>query len=67
MSPGRPAVDPQNSAAWAASEEGKRFMKLSGDRWCEAHIDSGDDEAEARGMAERTIAAYTTAPDEPSG
>jgi uncharacterized protein YndB with AHSA1/START domain len=64
---GRPAVDPQNSAAWAASEEGKRFMKLSGDHWCEAHIASGDDEAEARAMAERTIAAYTTAPDEPSG
>jgi uncharacterized protein YndB with AHSA1/START domain len=64
---GRPAVDPQNSAAWAASEEGKRFMKLSGDRWCAAHIASGDDEAEARRMAERTIAACSTAPGEPSG
>ena len=64
---GRPAVDPQNSAEWAASEEGKRFMKLSGDRWCQAHIASGDDEAKARAMAERTIAAYTAAPGEPSG
>ncbi len=64
---GRPAVDPQNSAAWAASEEGKRFMRLSGDRWCEAHIASGDDEAGARGMAERTVAAYTGAPGEPPG
>lgn len=62
---GRPVMDPRSSAAWAASEEGKRFMKLSGDHWCEAHIASGGDEAEARGMAERTIAAYTTAPDEP--
>jgi uncharacterized protein YndB with AHSA1/START domain len=56
---GRPAVDPHSSAAWAASDEGKRFMKLSGEGWCEAHIASGDDEAEARGMANRTIAAYT--------
>ena len=64
---GRPAVSPENSAAWAASEEGKRFMKLSGERWCEAHIASGGGEAEARAMAERTIAAYTGVPDEPSG
>lgn len=63
---GRPAVDPQESAAWAASQEGKHFMRLSGDRWRAAHIASGEDEAEARGMAERTITAYTTAPDEPS-
>ena len=64
---GRPAVNPENSAAWAASEEGKRFMMLSGDRWCEAHIASGGGEAEARSMAERTIAAYTGVPDKPSG
>jgi len=64
---GRPAVDPQEGAAWAASAEGKRFMKLSGDRWCQAHIASGDDEAGARRMAERTIAAYTASPDQPSG
>jgi uncharacterized protein YndB with AHSA1/START domain len=64
---GRPAVDPENSMAWVASEEGKRFMRLSGERWCEAHIASGDDEAEARTMARRTIAAYTGSPGEPSG
>jgi hypothetical protein len=64
---GRPAVDPKEGMAWAASEEGRRFMRLSGKRWCEAHIATGDDEAEARAMAERTIAAYTTAPAKPSG
>jgi hypothetical protein len=31
------------------------------------HIASGGGEAEARGLAERTIAAYATALDEPSG
>jgi uncharacterized protein YndB with AHSA1/START domain len=61
---GRPAVDPQNSAAWVLSDEGNRFMKLSGERWCEAHIASGEDEAQARALAQRTIAAYPTAPGE---
>jgi hypothetical protein len=37
-------------------------MTLSGERWCEAHIASGGDEAEARAMSARVIAAYTTAP-----
>jgi uncharacterized protein YndB with AHSA1/START domain len=64
---GRPAVDRQNSTAWAASEEARNFMRLSGERWYEAHVASGDDEAEARTMADRTIAAYTTSPGEPSG
>jgi len=64
---GSPAVTPENSAAWVASDEGRRFMTLSGERWRDAHVASGADEAEARGMAERTIAAYTTPPSgEPS-
>ncbi len=37
-------------------------MRLSGERWCQAHIAGGGDEAEARAMAERTIAAYTATP-----
>jgi len=61
---GAQAVDPANSAAWVASAEGKRFMTLSGERWRDAHIASGADQDEARGMAERTIAAYTTPPSE---
>jgi len=64
---GNPAVDPQSRAAWPASEEGKRFMKLSSVRWCDAHIASGGDEADARAKAARTLAAYTGAPAEPSG
>jgi uncharacterized protein YndB with AHSA1/START domain len=59
---GGPALDPAEGAAWAASDEGRRFMTLSGERWGEAYVASGADEAQARGMAERTIAAYTTAP-----
>jgi uncharacterized protein YndB with AHSA1/START domain len=61
---GAPAMDPAAGAAWAASEEGRRFMTLSGERWCEAHIASGGDEAQARAMSGRAIAAYTTPPAE---
>jgi hypothetical protein len=60
-------MDPAQGAAWAASDEGRRFMTLSGERWCAAHIASGGDEAQARAMSERVIAAYTAVPSaEPS-
>jgi uncharacterized protein YndB with AHSA1/START domain len=59
---GSPAVDPSNSAAWVASDEGRRFMTLSGERWRDAHIASGADETQAREMSERVIAAYTGTP-----
>jgi uncharacterized protein YndB with AHSA1/START domain len=54
-------VDPQESAAWAASAEGKRFMSQSGQRWCDASIKAGTDEVEARAAAQRTEAFYTGA------
>lgn len=57
------AVDPQDSAAWTASDEGKRFMSLSSQRWCDASIAAGTDEAGAQAAAARTTAFYTgTAP-----
>jgi uncharacterized protein YndB with AHSA1/START domain len=56
-------IDPAEAAAWTGSEEGRRFMTLSGERWCEADIAAGADEAEARAASDRTIAAYTTPPE----
>ncbi|MGE5288129.1 MAG: SRPBCC family protein [Micromonosporaceae bacterium] len=53
------AVDPKETAAWSASEDGKRFMSLSSEWWCEANIAAGADEASARAAAERTTTAYT--------
>ncbi|GAA4631821.1 SRPBCC family protein [Actinoallomurus vinaceus] len=61
LSSGR-AVDPQEAMAWAGSEEGRRFMTLSNEKWCEAYIAAGAGEAEARAAAARTIAAYTAQP-----
>lgn len=49
--------------AWSASDEGKEFSRLSGERWYAAHVASGVDEAAARASADRTIAAYTGAPE----
>jgi len=53
------SFDPQAGMAWAASDEGKRFMRTSAAAWADAHIAGGEDEAVARGMADRTAAFYT--------
>jgi uncharacterized protein YndB with AHSA1/START domain len=55
------AMDPQAGAAWAVSEEGKQFMKLSSDAWAEADIADGTDPERARTLADNTYAAYTGA------
>lgn len=52
------SMDPQEAMAWAASAEGRTFMRLSGERWCEADIAAGTGPDQARAAAERTIAAY---------
>jgi uncharacterized protein YndB with AHSA1/START domain len=47
--------------AWSASEDGKLFMKLSGDGWAEADIAAGTEPEDARTRAANTYAAYTGA------
>lgn len=47
--------------AWTTSDEGKAFVRRSGEAWREAHIASGANPEEARAQAERTIAFYTGA------
>jgi len=53
------SVDPAEAAAWSASEEGRRFVTLSSQAWCEADIAAGTDVVAARAAAGRTTAAYT--------
>lgn len=61
---GGPPMDPQEGMAWAASDEGKQFMTLSSQRWCDADVAAGADPVQAQAAAERTTAAYTApAPD----
>jgi hypothetical protein len=44
---------------WGKSDDGKRFLRSSGEAWGAAHAASGVDATEARERAERTIAFYT--------
>lgn len=46
-------------AAWTGSEEGRAYMRASAEAWRAAHVAGGADPKVARGMAERTAAAYT--------
>lgn len=52
------SVDPAQAAAWAASEEGKQFVRGSSAGWCEASIAAGSDEQAARSAADRTTQFY---------
>jgi uncharacterized protein YndB with AHSA1/START domain len=52
------SLDHAAMEAWTKSGDGKAFMRRSGDAWGAAHAASGEDPAEARAKAERTIAAY---------
>lgn len=60
-------VRPDNSAEWLLSDEGRRFQRLSADRWAEVHEASGADAATARRAADTTYAAYTAAPEPADG
>ena len=55
------AIDHAAAEAWALSDEGKAFIRASGDGWGNAHAAAGEDPAKARERAERTIAFYTGA------
>jgi uncharacterized protein YndB with AHSA1/START domain len=61
LSQGGATVDPQEAAAWMASEDGKLFMMLSSDRWREASVAAGTDAEAAKAAADRCLAAYTGA------
>ena len=52
------AVDPSIGQCWMASEDGRRFMKLSSEAWYEANVAGGADEEWARSAADRCLAAY---------
>lgn len=53
------ALDPAAFEAWTTSSDGHAFIRTSGEAWAAAHIASGENPAEARAKAERTIAFYT--------
>lgn len=63
---GSTEVTPDKGMEWAMSEEGRRFMALSGEKWRDADIAAGTDQVRAERAAARSIAAFTGAP-QPEG
>ncbi len=63
LSSGAP-VDPAEAMSWIVSDDGKRFMAASSQRWCDADILSGADPVAAQAAADRTYKAYTGQPEE---
>jgi len=51
--------DPHEVMAWSTSEEGRRFMSASSERWRDASVAAGTDRAAAEAAADRTTAFYT--------
>ncbi len=51
-------VDPASGQDWMASEDGRRFMKLSAEAWYEANVAAGADPGWARAAADRCVEAY---------
>ncbi|MGH3348529.1 MAG: SRPBCC family protein [Nocardioides sp.] len=52
------SADPEAVQAWSASDEGKEFMRRSGDTWRDAAVADGAEPADAGARADRTLAAY---------
>ena len=55
-------VRPEEAVAWMGSDEGRRFMAESSDRWTEASIAAGTPVDEAHAAGKRVTAAYTGTP-----
>ncbi|MFG1779746.1 SRPBCC family protein [Micromonospora sp. NPDC049051] len=55
-------VTPEESEAWMVSEQGRRFVTESSERWGEASVADGTDAGQAQAAAGRTTAFYTGTP-----
>jgi uncharacterized protein YndB with AHSA1/START domain len=52
------SVDPAVGQQWLATEDGRRFLTLSGEEWYTANVALGTDPATARAAADRCLKAY---------
>lgn len=52
------SVDPSAGQEWLGTEQGRRFLRLSGEGWCGADVESGTEQASARASADRCLQAY---------
>jgi uncharacterized protein YndB with AHSA1/START domain len=51
-------IDPSFGQQWMGTDDGRRFLTLSGEQWYAAGVAFGVDPEAARGMADRCLAAY---------
>ena len=52
------SVDPSFGQQWLGTEDGRRFLALSGEQWYAANVALGVDPAAARAQADRCLKAY---------
>ncbi len=52
------SIDPSFGQQWTGTDDGRRFMTLSGEGWNTANVTRGEDLAAARALTERCIKAY---------
>ena len=52
------SVDPSFGKQWLGTEDGRRFLALSGEQWYAANVALGVDRAAARALADRCLKAY---------
>jgi uncharacterized protein YndB with AHSA1/START domain len=52
------SVDPAAGQEWLQTDDGRRFLTLSGEGWYAANVANGEDPAAARAMADRCLKAY---------
>jgi uncharacterized protein YndB with AHSA1/START domain len=52
------SVDPSFGQQWLGTEDGRRFLALSGEQWYAANVALGVDRAAARALADRCLTAY---------
>jgi uncharacterized protein YndB with AHSA1/START domain len=52
------SIDPSFGQQWTGTEDGRRFLKLSGEEWHAANVANGEDPAKARVLTDRCIKAY---------
>jgi hypothetical protein len=51
-------IDPSFGEQWIVTDDGRRFLALSGEQWRTANVEFGTDPSAAREMAKRCLAAY---------
>jgi uncharacterized protein YndB with AHSA1/START domain len=52
------SIDPSFGPQWTATEDGHRFLALSGEAWHTANVAGGEDPSVARALTDRCIKAY---------